>query len=73
MEERYQGFDEIVMRKHFKEFVDNSLINKYDSDVWNAISVIWETPCQLAGTLVQDLLELGKEARFNIRNFIFVE
>ena len=53
-------------RKHFKEFVDNNLINKFDSDVWNAISVIWETPCQLAGTLVQDLLELGKEARFNI-------
>ena len=21
MEERYQGFDEIVMRKHFKEFI----------------------------------------------------
>ena len=53
-------------RKHFKEFVNNNLINKFDSDVWNAISVIWETPCQLAGTLVQDLLELGKEARFNI-------
>ncbi|GIS77504.1 MAG: hypothetical protein CM1200mP13_08630 [Candidatus Pelagibacterales bacterium] len=31
-------------RKHFKEFVDNNLINKFDSDVWNAISVIWETP-----------------------------
>ena len=53
-------------KKHFREFVDSNLQNKFDSEVWNAISVIWETPCQLSGTLVQDLLELGKEARFNI-------
>ena len=53
-------------KKHFREFVDNNLQNKFDSEVWNAISVVWETPCQMSGTLVQDLLELGKEARFNI-------
>ncbi len=53
-------------RKHFKECVDNNLKNKFESEVWNAISVIWETPCQLSGTLVQDILELGSEARFNI-------
>ena len=38
----------------------------YESDVWNFISLVWESPCQLAVTTVQDLLELGKEARFNI-------
>jgi len=54
------------IKYHKLDVFDDELINKFDSDVWNAISVIWETPCQLAGTLVQDLLELGKEARFNI-------
>ncbi len=38
----------------------------YESDVWNFISLVWESPCQLAVTTIQDLLELGKEARFNI-------
>ena len=39
--------------------------SQYDSDVWNFISLVWESPCQLAITTVQDLLELDKEARFN--------
>ena len=39
--------------------------SQYDSDVWNFISLVWESPCQLAMTTVQDLLELDKEARFN--------
>ena len=38
----------------------------HESDVWNFISLVWESPCQLAVTTIQDLLELGKEARFNI-------
>ena len=39
--------------------------SKYDSDIWNFISLVWESPCQLAITTIQDLLELDKEARFN--------
>ena len=39
--------------------------SQYDSDVWNFISLVWESPCQLAITTVQDLLELDKESRFN--------
>ena len=38
----------------------------FDSDIWNFISLVWESPCQLAITTVQDLLELDQEARFNI-------
>ena len=40
--------------------------NKFDSDVWNFISLMWESPCQLALTTVQDLLQLGSSARFNV-------
>ena len=39
--------------------------SRYDSDVWNFISLVWESACQLAITTVQDLLELDKEGRFN--------
>ena len=39
--------------------------SQYDSDIWNFISLVWESPCQLAITTVQDLLELDKESRFN--------
>jgi len=39
--------------------------SKYDSGIWKFISLVWESPCQLAITTIQDLLELDKEARFN--------
>ena len=53
-------------RNNLREYIDNNLQNKQHSEVWDSIAVIWETNCQLAGTMVQDLLELGSEARFNI-------
>ena len=36
-----------------------------NNDVWDFISLIWESPAQVSVTTVQDLLELDKEARFN--------
>ena len=45
---------------------DRDIKSQYDSDIWNFISLVWESPCQLAITTVQDLLELDKEARFNL-------
>ena len=53
-------------RSNLREYLENNLQNKQHSEVWDSIAVIWETNCQLAGTMVQDLLELGSEARFNI-------
>ncbi len=40
--------------------------SQFDSDVWNFITLVWESPCQLAITTIQDLLELDHEARFNL-------
>ena len=42
------------------------LNNKFESDVWNFISMTWESPCKVAITTIQDLLELGAEGRFNL-------
>ena len=42
------------------------LNNKFESDIWNFISLIWESPCKLAITTVQDLLQLDYKSRFNI-------
>ena len=53
-------------RNNLREYIDSNIQNKQHSEVWDSIAVIWETNCQLAGTMVQDLLELGSEARFNI-------
>ena len=53
-------------RNNLREYIDSNLQNKQHSEVWDSIAVVWETNCQLAGTMVQDLLELGSEARFNI-------
>ena len=39
---------------------------KSSNKIWNFITLIWSTPCLIAVTTIQDLLELGKEARFNI-------
>ena len=51
--------------KYFNEY-KNDLTNKYESDVWNFISMTWESKCKLAVTTVQDLLDLGVEGRFNL-------
>lgn len=53
-------------RNNLREYIDSNIQNKQHSEVWDSIAVVWETKCQLAGTMVQDLLELGSEARFNI-------
>ena len=50
---------------NFNKYTER-LNNKFDSDVWNFISLMWESPCQLALTTVQDLLQLGSSARFNV-------
>ena len=54
-----------IQIQFFKQYKENSS-SLYESDVWNFISLVWESPCQLAVTTIQDLLELGEEARFNI-------
>ena len=51
--------------KYFNKYKTN-LINEYDSNVWNFISMTWQSPCKLAVTTVQDLLDLGLEGRFNV-------
>jgi len=54
-----------VQIQFFNQYKE-SCSNLYESDVWNFISLVWESPCQLAITTIQDLLELGEEARFNL-------
>ena len=54
-----------IQIEFFNKYKESSS-SLYESDVWNFISLVWESPCQLAVTTIQDLLELGKEARFNI-------
>ena len=54
-----------IQIQFFNQYKESSS-SLYESDVWNFISLVWESPCQLAVTTIQDLLELGKEARFNI-------
>ena len=49
----------------FNEY-KKELNNKFESDVWNFISMTWESPCKVAITTVQDLLELGADGRFNL-------
>ena len=51
--------------EHFKIY-NNESNYKFKSDVWNFISLTWQSPCKLAVTNVQDLLELGSEGRFNL-------
>lgn len=51
--------------EYFKLYNNQSKL-QFDSEVWNFISLIWQSPCKLAITNVQDLLELGAEARFNL-------
>ena len=41
-------------------------MTEYDSNVWNFISMTWQSPCKLAVTTIQDLLDLGVEGRFNV-------
>ena len=61
-----QWLDEVddIQIEFFNQYKESSS-SLYESDVWNFISLVWESPCQLAITTVQDLLELDKEARFN--------
>lgn len=54
-----------VQIQFFNQYKE-SCSNLYESDVWSFISLVWESPCQLAITTIQDLLELGEEARFNL-------
>jgi 4-alpha-glucanotransferase len=38
----------------------------YSNDIWNFISLVWESPAILSVTTIQDVLNLGRSARFNI-------
>ena len=49
----------------FKEYKSKLNLN-FNDDVWDFISLVWESPSLLAVTTVQDLLKLDKTARFNI-------
>ena len=44
----------------------NDLNISNNSEVWNFIELTWRTPSILAVTNIQDILELGIEARFNL-------
>ena len=48
----------------FEEYA-NSLLDNSQTNVWKFISMVWNTPCKLAITTVQDLLELDISGRFN--------
>lgn len=63
----HQWFDETGNEQinFFNEY-KKELNNKFESDVWNFISMTWESPCKVAITTTQDLLELGAESRFNL-------
>ena len=50
--------------QYFNEY-RKELNFKLSNDVWDFISLVWESPAQVSVTTVQDLLELDKEARFN--------
>ena len=52
----------MIYFNNYKRTLDLSFKN----DVWDFISLVWESPCILSITTVQDLLELDKKARFNI-------
>ena len=62
-----QWLDEAGVSK-YEKFINytKSLSNTFDNDVWNFISLVWESNCQLAVTTIQDLLQLDSKARFNI-------
>ena len=49
----------------FKEY-KSKLNQSFNDDIWDFISLVWESPSLLAVTTVQDLLKLDKTARFNI-------
>ena len=51
--------------KYYKNYL-NDLNICSDSEIWNFIELTWKTPCILTVTNVQDILELGSEARFNV-------
>ena len=51
--------------KFYNSYLNNLNISN-ESDVWNFIELTWRTPSILAMTNVQDILELGIEARFNL-------
>ena len=62
-----QWFDETSSEQiNFFNQYKKELNNKFESDVWNFISMTWESPCKVAITTIQDLLELGAEGRFNL-------
>ena len=44
----------------------NDLNISNNSEVWNFIELTWRTPSILAVTNIQDILELGISARFNL-------
>ena len=54
-----------VQTRYFNNY-KSTLDLSFKNDVWDFISLVWESPCILSITTVQDLLELDKKARFNI-------
>jgi len=53
-----------VQIEYFNKYKQELNFN-LNNDVWDFISLVWESPAQVSVTTVQDLLELDKEARFN--------
>jgi 4-alpha-glucanotransferase len=61
-----QWFDETndTQLEFFEEY-SKSLSDNNQNNIWKFISMVWNTPCKLAITTVQDLLELDISGRFN--------
>ena len=60
----FEESNDIQMRS-FDEY-KQKLKYSYSEDIWNFISLVWESPAILSVTTIQDVLNLGKSARFNV-------
>ena len=62
-----QWFEESnnIQMQSFNEY-KKTLNYSYSNDAWDFISLVWESPAILSITTIQDVLDLGRSARFNI-------
>ncbi|PRX27986.1 4-alpha-glucanotransferase [Orenia metallireducens] len=53
-------------QKRLEKYLDKHLDYRHDSIVWDLIELAWSSRAVIALVTLQDVLELGSEARFNI-------
>ena len=61
-----EGLKEDNIKNLFEKKYKQKLKYSYSNDIWNFISLVWESPAILSVTTIQDVLNLGRSARFNI-------